>query len=138
MAGIEMLGLPLAIAVGLSGPAAAAERIRITSDWGSVVATLGDNAAVRALVAQLPLTITMRDHLRQEKTGSLPRPLPDGERRREFTAGMLGLWGDGDFVVYYRAGRVSSPGIVPLGAVTGDVSLFDRPGTVTVIVEAVE
>lgn len=103
-----------------------------------MIATLGDNAAARALGAQLPLTITMRDHLRQEKTGSLPRSLPEGERRRDFTAGTLGLWGDGDFVVYYRAGRVPPPGIVPLGAVAGDVSLFDRPGTVTVIVEAVE
>jgi hypothetical protein len=48
---------------------------------------------------------------------------------------MLGLWGNDDFVVYYRSGRVPSPGIVILGRVTGDVSVFDRPGEITVRIE---
>ncbi len=129
------LGLPLALAVGLSGTAEAAERIRILSSFGSVTATLADNAAASAFAAMLPLTIEMRDHLRQEKTGYLPRPLPEAARQQDFSPGMLGLWGDDDFVIYYRGGRVPAPGIVTLGSVTGDVSLFDRPGGVTVIVE---
>ncbi len=132
------LGMPVALAVGLSGPAVAAERIRIASDWGSVTATLADNAAAKALVAMLPLSIDMRDHMRQEKTGFLPRPLPEAARQRDFAPGMLGLWGDGDFVIYYRGGRVPSPGIVVLGEVTGDVAIFDRPGEVTVSVETAE
>ena len=37
--------------------------------------------------------------------------------------------------VYSRAGRVPQPGIVILGRVTGDVSMFDRPGPVTIRVE---
>jgi hypothetical protein len=134
----KTLGVPVALAVGLSGPAMAAERIRITSDWGSVTAMLADNAAAKTLVVLLPLTIDMRDHMRQEKTGTLPQPLPEAARQRDFKAGMLGLWSDGDFVIYYRSGRVPSPGIVPLGEVTGDVTLFDRPGEVTVRVEKVE
>ena len=54
--------------LGLIGPAMAQERLVITSDWGRVTAELVDNNATRALVQMLPLTIEMRDHLRQEKT----------------------------------------------------------------------
>ncbi len=64
------------ITLGLIGPAMAQERILISSDWGKVTAELVDNTATRALVQMLPLTIEMRDHLRQEKTGNLPSPLP--------------------------------------------------------------
>jgi hypothetical protein len=41
--------------------------IVISSDWGKVNAELVDNKASRSLVQMLPLTIEMRDHLRQEK-----------------------------------------------------------------------
>ena len=62
----------------------AQQRILISSDWGKVTAELVDNAATRSLVEMLPLTIEMRDHLRQEKTGSLPSPLPAVERQLDF------------------------------------------------------
>jgi hypothetical protein len=35
-------------------------------------------------------------------------------------------------VIYYSSGSVPAPGIVVLGQVTGDVSIFDRPGDITV------
>ena len=116
----------------------AQERVRISSDWGDVTAELADNSATRSLVQMLPLTIAMRDHLRQEKTGKLPASLPTVERQQDFTAGTLGLWSSDDFVIYYRSGRVPSPGIVILGRVTGDASIFDRPGPVTLRVERLE
>jgi hypothetical protein len=117
------------------GSAKAQERIRISSEWGEVAAELADNAATRELVRLLPLTIPMRDHLRQEKTGRLPEALPQAERQVEFAVGSLGLWGSNDVVIYYQSGRVPSPGIVVLGRITGDVSIFDRPGAVTVRLE---
>jgi hypothetical protein len=107
-------------------------RILISSERGHVTAELADNAAAQALLRMLPLTIEMRDHLRQEKTGNLPLPLPGKQRQTEFSAGTLGLWGSDDFVIYYRNGRVPAPGIVILGRVTGDVSIFDSEGPVTV------
>ena len=125
----------LVIAVALIGPAMAQDRILISSDWGEVTAELVDNNATRALARMLPLTIDMRDHLRQEKTGNLPSPLPSAERQVEFSTGTLGLWSANHFVIYYRDGRVPQPGIVVLGQVTGDVSIFDRPGRVTVRIE---
>jgi hypothetical protein len=116
-------------------PAMAQDRIKITSDWGSVTAELADNNAARSLIQMLPVTIEMSDHLRQEKTGNLPSPLPEVSRQRDFAVGTLGLWGPDHFVIYYRNGRVPQPGIVILGNVTGDVSIFDRPGSITVRVE---
>ena len=126
------------ITLGLIGPAMAQERVVISSDWGKVTAELVDNNATLALVRMLPLTIEMRDHLRQEKTGNLPSPLPAVERQLDFSTGTLGLWSSDHFVIYYRDGRVPQPGIIILGRVTDDVSIFDRPGPVTVRVERVK
>lgn len=123
------------ITVGLIGPAMGQERVLISSDWGKVTAELVDNDATRSLVQMLPITIDMRDHLRQEKTGNLPSPLPAVERQLDFSTGTLGLWSSNHFVIYYRSGRVPQPGIIMLGQVIGDVSIFDRPGPVTVQIE---
>lgn len=118
-----------------AGTALAQEKISISSEWGNVTATLDDNVATRALLKQLPVTIEMRDHLRQEKTGDLPTGLPESSRQQGFSTGTLGLWGPDHFVIYYRNGRVPLPGIVILGKVEGDVSIFDRPGPIRVLVE---
>lgn len=128
----------MVLAMGSSGPAMAQERIRISSDWGSVTAELVENDATRSLIQMLPLTVEMRDHLRQEKTGNLPSPLPAVERQLDFSIGTLGLWSSNHFVIYYRAGRVPQPGIIMLGQAVGDVSIFDRPGPITVRVERIQ
>ena len=99
------------VTFGLIGPAMAQERILISSVWGEVTAELVDNDATRALVRMLPLTIEMRDHLRQEKTGNLPSSLPDIERQLDFSAGTLGLWNSNHFVIYYRDGTSRSQGL---------------------------
>jgi len=125
-----------ALALGFMGSAMAQQRIVIASEWGSVEAELADNAAARALLGMLPLTIAMRDHLRQEKTGNLPSPLPAVPRQTGFSKGTLGLWSADHFVIYYADGQVPQPGIVILGRVTGDVSIFDRAGPVTVRIGA--
>jgi hypothetical protein len=99
-----------------------ATQIAISSKSWRVTAELLDNEASRKLLRMLPLTIEMRDHLRQEKTGNLPSPLPEVQRQTAFSAGTLGLWGNDDFVIYYREGQVPSPGIVVLGRVVDNVS----------------
>lgn len=110
-------------------------RICITSAWGEITADLLDNQAAHALAAMLPLTVSMHDHMRQEKTGNLPSPLPAQPRQLDFLVGTLGLWDTNDFVIYYRDGRVPKPGIILLGQVTGDVAIFDRPGPVSVTIQ---
>src|SRR5437763_11272858 len=125
---LNLLLKAFVITLGLIGPAMAQQRILISSDWGNVDAEVIDNNATRALVQMLPLTIEMRDHLRQEKTGNLPSPLPAVERQLNFSTGTLGLWSSDHFVIYYRNGRVPQPGVILLGRAIGDVSTFDRPG----------
>lgn len=132
---IETLMIAASLTLLLGGSLLAQDRILISSGWGNVTAELADNVAARALAGMLPLTIEMDDHLRQEKTGDLPAALPAAARQREFSAGTLGLWNSADFVIYYRDGRVPSPGIVILGQVQGDVSIFDRPGKVTLRID---
>jgi hypothetical protein len=123
------------LVLGVISPAMAQDRIRISSDWGDVTADLADNDAAEALARMLPLTVEMSDHLRQEKTGNLPADLPELTRQRDFSVGTLGLWSSSDFVIYYRGGSVPPPGIIVLGQISGDVSIFDRPGSVTVRIE---
>jgi hypothetical protein len=120
------------ISVLFTGATMAQETIQISSPWGDLTAQLADNASSDALLEMLPLTIDMRDHLRQEKTGNLPASLPEARRQLAFENGTLGLWGPDDFVIYYRNGRVPSPGIIILGRIQGDASILDRDGPVTV------
>jgi len=133
----SILGATILASCAAAAPVMAQERIRISSDWGNVTAELVDSATTRRLVQMLPLTIPMHDHLRQEKTSRLAEPLPETPRQLDFAVGTLGLWGSNDFVIYYRSGRVPSPGIIILGQVDGDVSAFDRPGPVEVRVERI-
>ena len=121
-----------------TGTVMAQEKIAISSAWGTVTAELVDNKTTRALLKMLPVTLEMRDHLRQEKTGALPSSLPEAERQLDFVTGMLGLWGSTDFVIYYLEGSVPRPGIVILGRIDGDASLFDRPGPVIVQINRAE
>ena len=74
-----------ALTLGLSGAAMAQEQILISSEWGNVKAELADNDATRSLVKMLPVTIEMRDHMRQEKTGDLPSPLAHSPRQTAFS-----------------------------------------------------
>ena len=132
---LKTISIAGAIVLGTIGAAMAQDRIKISSEWGSITAELVDNAATKALLGLLPLTIPMTDHLRQEKTGSLPAGLPSAPRQRAFRNGTIGLWGPDHFVVYYREGQVPQPGIVILGEAKDGASIFDRPGPISVRIE---
>jgi hypothetical protein len=57
----------------------------------------------------LPLTIEMRDHLRQEKDRQSPFAFARSQAAARFLD--LGLWSSNHFVIYYSEGRVPQPGI---------------------------
>lgn len=135
---MRKLVLSVATSLLLTGAAMAQEKIVMSSDWGELTAELADNDATRALLDMLPVTLDMRDHLRQEKTGRLPSALPQSERQVDFGNGTLGLWGATDFVIYYTDGSVPQPGIVILGQVDGNASIFDRPGPIMVEIRRAE
>jgi hypothetical protein len=111
-------------------------RIEISISGQRFHATLGDSAASRDLIAQLPLTLEMSDHGAVEKTGPLPSPLsldgqPDGA---DPDVGDVGYYAPGhDFVLYY-GDQSYYDGIVVLGHMEGDAPerIAQMEGRVTV------
>jgi hypothetical protein len=103
--------------------------IRITFGDTELTARLLDNATARDLAAQLPLTLTFRDHNNVEKTAPLPRELsldgaPEGH---DPTAGDIGYWApDGDLVFYYDSAAPFFNGIVRIGEFDGDMDALER------------
>jgi hypothetical protein len=135
-----MTAAVLCAASGLltSASAQEAQRIRIRMGDHTVNATLNTSDAARDLVAMLPLTIRMRDHMRREKTGPLPGPLSARTPgSATYQMADLGFWRPGgNFVIFYRHDGlgIPSPGIVLLGKVDSNVEVFDIPGAVEVTV----
>ena len=103
--------------------------IRITFADAGLTARLHDNATARDLAAQLPLTLTFRDHNNVEKTAPLPRELSlDGApERHDPAAGDIGYYAPGgDFVLYYDNDAPYFDGIVRIGEFDGDIQAIER------------
>jgi hypothetical protein len=134
-------GIALSASLGMETAASAAEehRIRIRMGDQTVTATLNDSEAARDLASMLPLPIQMRDHLRREKTGRIPKPLSErAQASATYEKGDLGYWRPGgNFVIFYRHDglTIPSPGIVVLGKLDAGAEVFDIPGAVNVTVE---
>ena len=103
--------------------------IRITFGDTELTARLDDNATARDLAAQLPLTLTFRDHNNVEKTAPLPRELslegaPEGH---DPAAGDIGYWAPGgDLVFYYDSDAPFFNGIVRIGEFDGELDAIQR------------
>jgi hypothetical protein len=103
--------------------------IRITFGDTELTARLDDNATARDLAAQLPLTLTFRDHNNVEKTAPLPRALsldgaPEGH---DPAAGDIGYWApDRDLVLYYDSDAPYFGGIVRIGELDGELDALER------------
>jgi hypothetical protein len=103
--------------------------IRITFGDAELSARLHNTATARDLAAQLPLTLTFRDHNNVEKTAPLSRELsldsaPEGH---DPAAGDIGYWApDGDLVFYYDSEAPFFNGIVHIGEIDGDMDALER------------
>lgn len=116
--------------------------IRITFGEAELAGRLHDNATARDLAAQLPLTLTFRDHNDVEKTAPLPRELsldgaPEGH---DPAAGDIGYWApDGDLVFYYDSDAPFFNGIVRIGQFDGEMDAIERQSEdVSVTIERAE
>ena len=105
--------------------------IRITFGDTELTGRLDTNPTARDLTAQLPLTLTFRDHDNVEKTAPLPRELsfdgtPEGH---DPAAGDIGYWAPGgDLVLYFDSDAPFFNGIVPIGSFDGDMDVIQRQG----------
>src|SRR3954468_15100404 len=103
--------------------------VRIACGGTELTARLHDNATARDLAAQLPLSLSFRDHNNVEKTAPLPRELAlDGAPAGHHpVAGDIGYWApDGHLVLYYDAAAPYWNGIVRIGELDGDMSAVKR------------
>ena len=123
---IAAISLSACATPGERGQRAAPGRsIRIRVGDARLTARLDDNAPANDLAAQLPLTLTFRDHNNVEKTAPLPRELslegvPAGH---DPVAGDIGYWApDAQLVLYYDDAAPYWDGIVRIGEVEGDLS----------------
>lgn len=67
-------------------------------------AALADTQAARELRALLPLTLTMQDHLQNEKHAELPEPLTARSHAvGKIETGDIMLWQDQTIVVFYKS-----------------------------------
>lgn len=136
-------GIALSASLAMeTASAAEGQRIRIRMGDQTVTATLNESDAARDLVSMLPLSIQMRDHLRREKTGRIPKPLSERTQGSPtYEKADLGYWRPGgNFVIFYRHDGVAipSPGIVLLGKIDAGAEVFDIPGPVNVTVELIK
>jgi hypothetical protein len=103
--------------------------IRITFGDTELTARLDETPTARDFAAQLPLTLTFRDHNNVEKTALLPRDLslegaPEGH---DPAAGDIGYWApDGDLVFYYDSDAAFFNGIVRIGKFDGEMDAIER------------
>lgn len=103
--------------------------IRIAAGDAELTARLLDNATARDLAAQLPLTLSFRDHNNAEKTAPLPRELSldDPPAGHDPAAGDIGYWAPGgDLVLYYDNDAPYFDGIVRIGEFDGDTGPIER------------
>lgn len=114
-------------------------QLEITIGDQQFIADLRDSAANRDLLAQLPVTLQMRDHGGVEKTGRLPSPLSlDGQPPgSDPDVGDLGYYAPGNDLVLYYGDQSYYEGIVVLGRLQGDAAerIAALDGTVEVQVE---
>lgn len=78
--------------------------MKITVGTTVFTATLVDNSSTKALKAMLaegPVTVNMRDYGSMEKVGTLPKSLPRNDEHITTEAGDLILYQGNAFVIYY-------------------------------------
>ncbi len=121
-----VIGRTGALAQAASGPQAVTMKIRIDINGTRINGTLENNPTARDFASLLPVTVTLNDHARTEKTASLPRPLstagaPPGADPSVGDIAYYAPWGN--LALYYRDFGYSS-GLIKLGEI--DASALSR------------
>lgn len=112
--------------------------IRVRVNGTTIAGTIRHNPTGSDLLSRLPVTVQVRDHNRQEKTGPLPAPLtmdgmPSGDAPK---AADIGYFAPGNDLVFYYADAPYWRGIARIGRLEGDLSaLAGAPGELTVVIE---
>ena len=117
-------------------PTPATTRIVIELDGQNIAGELDDSATSASLLAQLPLTLSFRDHGGQEKISELPAPLdldgaPEGSDAAPLTIGYY--IPEQSLVLYYHHVGYFA-GIVPIGTYENSDAVENRTDDFTVTI----
>lgn len=111
-----------------------AKSIELSINGKTFTAELADTAAAQDFVSRLPLTLTMQDHLANEKFATLDTPLSqDDKQAGQIHAGDIMLW-QGDTVVVFYKSLHSNYSYTRLGKIQDDGTLADTVGRGDVVV----
>jgi hypothetical protein len=115
-------------------------KLKITIGEESVTATLSDNATTDDFVTMLPLTLTLEDYAGKEKVSNLSRELttkgvPDGYDPEVGDITYYAPWGN--LAIFYKDFGYAS-GLIKLGEIEGDMSLFNSSEKLKATFELIE
>lgn len=104
--------------------------ITITMGGEIIEAVLNDSVAAQEFREMLPLTLTMTRMGEHEYYDALPQPLTHAEELQTgYTVGDLAFWTPGDlFALYFDEPENDPEGLMILGRITSDISVFDNLG----------
>ena len=115
-------------------------RIEIVSGSRRWTAKIDDGPAARDFLAQLPLTLTLKDYSGNEKIADLPRPLaregaPGAVTPQAGDVAFFAPWGN--LAIFYRDG-LHSPGLIRLGRLDSGPAGFEGEDLLHVTVRRTE
>lgn len=136
--------LPLVLAAAFllragQAPADGPARVLLSAGEARAVLVLDDNAASGALLARLPLDLTVEDFNGTEKIAMLPAKLTPGDAPDSCDPDVGSVtyyapWGN--LAIFYRDFRFS-PGLVPLGRVESGMEVISSlPDGAAIRIEA--
>lgn len=111
--------------------AASAQAITITVGDTVVSAQLNDSPAARQFAGMLPVTLSMTRMGDHEYYDALPDPITEEGNTLQtgYTVGDLAFWTPGDlFALYFDEPERDPEGLIILGNITSDLSVFDLLG----------
>lgn len=128
------------IAIGLADKVTTMTTVEIVSSSRRWTAQIDDGPAAHDFLAQLPLTLTLKDYGGNEKIADLPRPLtregaPDAVTPQAGDIAFYAPWGN--IAIFYRNGH-HSPGLIRLGRLERDAVEFAGGGQLSVTIRRAE
>lgn len=105
-------------------------KIILTIGNEKIDAVLNDSAAAKEFQTMLPLTLSMTRMGEHEYYDALPQPLTHAKNLQTgYTVGDLAFWTPGDlFALYFDEPEKAPEGLMILGHITSDLSVFDSLG----------
>ena len=119
-------------ALNVTGSETQAEQTEIALAFGDTVMTavLDDNETSRAFIKMLPLTLTMNRYADREYYAALGELPESGEAIEDYENGDVTYYTDGKSLAIFfgNADASSQNGLIRMGRITSDLSLFDTAG----------